>query len=92
METPEIEAPNIRIVPRPDPIDMRNADIVVVTEANLEEVVARIKQEQGDFVLYAMTAQSFEALALSFEQIKKFIEEQNAIILYYENAVTPKND
>ena len=92
METPEIEAPNIRIVPRPDPIDMQNADIVVVTEANLEEVVARIKQEQGDFVLYAMTAQSFEALALSFEQIKKFIEEQNAIILYYENAVTPKND
>ena len=92
VETPEIEAPNIRIVPRPDPIDMQNADIVVVTEANLEEVVARIKQEQGDFVLYAMTAQSFEALALSFEQIKKFIEEQNAIILYYENAVTPKND
>ena len=53
---------------------MRNTDIVVVTEANLEEVIARIKAEQGDFVLYAMTAQSFEALALSFEQIKKFIE------------------
>ena len=87
METPEIEAPSIRIVPRPDPIKMRNADIVVVTEANLEEVIARIKAEQGDFVLYAMTAQSFEALALSFEQIKKFIEEQNAIILYYEEAV-----
>ena len=87
VETPEIEAPSIRIVPRPDPIEMRNADIVVVTEANLEEVIARIKAEQGDFVLYAMTAQSFEALALSFEQIKKFIEEQNAIILYYEEAV-----
>ena len=55
VETPEIEAPVIRIVPRPDPIKMRNADIVVVTEANLEEVIARIKTEQGDFVLYAMT-------------------------------------
>ncbi len=71
---------------------MRNADIVVVTEANLEEVIARIKTEQGDFVLYAMTAQSFEALALSFEQIKKFIEQQNAIILYYEEAVKPKEN
>lgn len=90
VETPEIEAPTIRIVQRPDSIEMRNADIVVVTEANLQEVIERIKTEQGDFVLYAMTAQSFEALALSFEQIKKFIEEQNAIILYYENAVTPK--
>ena len=92
VETPEIEAPVIRIVPRPDPIKMRNADIVVVTEANLEEVIARIKTEQGDFVLYAMTAQSFEALALSFEQIKKFIEQQNAVILYYEEAVKPKSD
>ena len=92
METPEIDAPTIRIVPRPDPIEMRNADIVVVTEANLEQVIARVKQEQGDFVLYAMTAQSFEALALSFEQIKKFIEQQNAVILYYEDAVKPKDD
>ena len=92
VETPEIDAPIIRIVPRPDPIKMRNADIVVVTEANLQEVIERIKTEQGDFVLYAMTAQSFEALALSFEQIKKFIEAQNAVILYYEEAVKPKDD
>ena len=92
VETPEIDAPLIRIVPRPDPIKMKNADIIVVTQANLDEVIARVKGEQGDFVLYAMTAQSFEHLALSFEQIKKFIEEQNAIILYYEEAVTPADD
>lgn len=92
METPEIDAPLIRIVPRPDPIEMKNADIIVVTQANLDAVIARVKSEQGDFVLYAMTAQSFEHLALSFEQIKKFIEEQNAVILYYEEAVTPADD
>ena len=92
METPEIEAPAIRIVPRPTPVEMKNADIVVVTEANLQEVINRIKTEQGDFVLYAMTAQSFEGLALNFEQIKRFIEEQNAVILYYEEAVKPKDE
>ena len=92
METPEIDAPTIRIVPRPDPVELKNADIVVVTEANLEAVIARIKTEQGDFVLYAMTAQSFESLALNFEEIKKFIEEQNAVIVYYEESVTPTDD
>ena len=56
---------------------MRNADIVVVTEA-IQEVIERVKAEQGDFVFYAMTAQSFEALALSFEQP---IEEQNADLI-----------
>jgi len=92
VETPEIDAPTIRIVPRPKPVELKNADIVVVTESNLEAVVERIKIEQGDFVLYAMTAQSFESLALNFEQIKQFIEEQNAIILYYEESVTPTDD
>ena len=92
VETPQIEAPTIRIVPRPTPIEMKNADIVVVTESNLEEVLERVKTEQGDFVLYALTAQSFESLALNFEQIKRFIEAQNAVILYYEEAVKPKDE
>ena len=87
VETPEIEAPTINIVRRPDPVAMKDADIVVVTESNLEEVMERIKGTQGEFVLYAMTASSFEALALNLEQIKRFIEEQNEVILYYEKAV-----
>ena len=87
VETPEIEAPTINIVRRPDPVTMKDADIVVVTESNLEDVIKRIKDTQGEFVLYAMTASSFEALALNLEQIKRFIEEQNEVILYYEKAV-----
>ena len=89
VETREIDAPTITIVRRPDPVAMKDADIVVVTEANLQEVIERIKGTQGEFVLYAMTASSFEALALNMEQIKRFIEEQNEVILYYEKAVTP---
>lgn len=87
IETPEIEAPTIQIVPRPDPVELKNADIIVVTESNLEDTIKRIQETQGDFVLYAMTAQSFESLALNFEQVKRFIEQQNNIILYYEEAV-----
>ena len=85
VETPEIDAPTITIVRRPDPVAMKDADIVVVTEANLQEVIERIKGTQGEFVLYALTAQSFEALALNLEQVKRFIEQQNNVILYYEN-------
>ena len=87
IETPVIEAPTIQIVPRPEPVELKNADIIVVTEANLADTIQRIKDTQGDFVLYALTAQSFESLALNFEQVKRFIEQQNNIILYYEKAV-----
>ena len=92
VETPKIELPQIRIVSRPSPIRMKNSDIIVVTENNLEEVINRVKNTQGEFVLYAMTAQSFESLALNFEQIKQFIETQNQIILYYEKAVKKEPD
>ena len=88
VETPRIEAPIIQIVRRPDPIQMKDSDIVVITESNLQEVIDNIKEIQGEFVLYAMTASSFQALALNMEQIKRFIEEQNQVILYYEKAVT----
>ncbi len=79
--------PQIRIVSRPNPIKMKDSDIIVVTESNLDEVINKVKNTQGEFVLYAMTANSFESLALNFEQIKRFIEAQNQIILYYEKAV-----
>ena len=92
VETPKIELPQIRIVSRPSPIKMKNSDIIVVTESNLEEVINRVKNTQGEFVLYAMTAQSFESLALNFEQIKQLIETQNQIILYYEKAVKKEPD
>ena len=92
VETPKIVLPQIRIVSRPSPIKMKNSDIIVVTESNLEEVINRVKNTQGEFVLYAMTAQSFESLALNFEQIKQFIETQNQIILYYEKAVKKEPD
>ena len=85
VETPEIEKPTIQIVPRPNPVIMKDADIVVITESNLDEVIERIKGTQGEFVLYALTASSFEALALNLEQVKRFIEQQNNVILYYEN-------
>ena len=91
VETPEIEVPIIQIVPRPNPVEMKNADIVVVTESNLQEVIERIKNTQGEFVLYAMTADSFESLALNLEQIKRFIDQQSNIILYYEKNLSENN-
>ena len=48
-----------------------------------------MKAGQGQFVIYGLDPQSFKNLALNFEQIKRYIEQQNEVILYYEKAVTP---
>ena len=86
----EVYVPTINVVPRPEPLTLRNADVIVITEKNLEEVIQRVKDMQGSFVVYALDPKSFEALAINMEQIKLYIEKQKQIILYYEKAVKPK--
>ena len=67
---------------------MQDTEIIVITEKNLKAVMNRIKKEQGNFVVYGMNPVSFKALALNFEQIKKYIEQQQEVIIYYEKSVT----
>ena len=86
----EIYVPTINVVPRPEPLTLKNADVIVITEKNLQEVIKRVKDMQGSFVVYALDPKSFEALAINMEQIKLYIEKQKQIILYYEKAVKPK--
>ena len=69
---------------------MLDANIIVITEKNLPEVIKKVKAGIGEFVVYGLDPASFKNLALNFEQIKRYIEQQNQIILYYEKAVKPK--
>ena len=85
----KIVKPTIAIALKPSPIEMKNADVLVVTEQNFQEVVDKVKAKQnGQFVVYALDLKSFENLAINMEQIKRYIEQQNEVILYYEKAVT----
>ena len=86
----KVIAPTIAIVQKPKPIKMLDANIIVITEKNLPEVIKKVKAGMGEFVIYGLDPASFKNLALNFEQIKRYIEQQNQIILYYEKAVTPK--
>ena len=88
----EIYKPTIDIVERPKQLTLKDANIVVITEKNIKEVIERVKNAQGSFVVYALDPKSFEALAINMEQIKLYIESQNKIILYYEKSVAEELD
>lgn len=80
--------PTIAIQPHPTTLNLEDPKIIVITESNLNEVIDRVKLTQGEFVLYGLDAPSFKKLALNLEEIKRYIEQQSAIILYYEQAVS----
>ena len=72
----------------PRPVDMNDMHFWVVTEQNYEEFKTKFSKENGDFLFYSISVRDYENLALNMAEIKRYIEQQKEIIIYYENAIT----
>ncbi len=89
IKTVEVE----RVIPtqnRPRPINLNDIYFYVVTEQNFEEFKNRFVKENGDLVGYVLSVRDYETLALNMAEIKRYIQQQKEIIIYYEKAVEPK--
>ena len=63
----------------------------VVTEENFKEFKAAFQKENGDpLVAYVISVKEYETLALNMAEIKRYIEQQKSIIVYYEEAIKPQ--
>ena len=91
VQTVEVER-NIPIQNRPRQLDMNNIHFYVVTEENFEEFKKRFVKENGDLVGYVLSVRDYETLAINMAEIKRYIEQQKQIIIYYEKAVSPKKE
>ena len=83
----KIVKPVIEIKERPKGVKMLPVKFYVVTKKNYEEFKERFKKENGEFVFYAMSVPSYENLALDMAELRRYIEQQKEIIIYYEKAV-----
>ena len=83
-----IVKPTIAIAQRPRPVEFDELKVKVITESNVQEVIQEMKESQGQFLVYALDPVTFKNLAIGIEEIKRYIEQQNDIIIYYEKAVT----
>tara|TARA_B100000029_G_scaffold195221_1_gene193346 strand:+ start:546 stop:776 length:231 start_codon:yes stop_codon:yes gene_type:complete len=63
----------------------------VVTEENFKEFKEKFEKENGDpLVAYVLSVRDYETLALNIAEIKRYIQQQKEIIVYYEEAVKPR--
>ena len=96
MRTPETEVVvqteyQEQLVPiqeRPKAVAMPPVDWFIITEENLEEKLAEIDTKTGDVVLFAITPKGYENLALGIGDLRRYIKDQQAIIGYYEEALS----
>lgn len=83
---------NIPTVSRPAPISLYDVEFYVVTEDNLEEFVARFQHDNASPVFYAISVRSYENMSLNLAELKRYIEQQKEIIIYYETQLKQKSD
>ena len=77
----------IPIQPQPKPIKLNDVEFFVVTPDNYLEFIENLENKRGTTVYYAMTVPDYEIMALNFSEIKRYIEQQKQIILYYERMI-----
>lgn len=91
IKTKPVQKP-ILSVPNADQVISRPVEWIVITENNYQEVFDRLKKDNRDPVLFAITGSGYENLALNLSDLRTHIEQKNAIIVaykaYYVNSQT----
>lgn len=87
-----MEKVKIPTVSRPKPLQLSDTRVFVVTKDNYEEFVKEFTDAYGDLAFVALSMKDYENLALNIADIKRYLEQQNEIIVYYEKAVTEEKE
>ena len=91
VQTVEVER-NIPIQNRPRQLNLSDITWYVVTKENFEEFKKRYEKENGMFLFYVISVRDYETLSLNMAEIKRYIEQQKQIIIYYEKAIVPEKE
>ena len=89
VQTIEVER-QIPIQNRAVRLELNNIKWYVVTDQNFEEFKEKYIKQNGEFLFFAISVRDYETLALNMADIKRYIEQQKQIIIYYEEALKPK--
>lgn len=84
VEVRTIEIPRpAPVVPSVDQIQLRDVKWTIVTPDNVDEVFASLS---GEAVLFAITTDGYEALALNLSDVRAMIQQQQKVIAIYQDS------
>ena len=84
-----IDKPSL-VLPDADEVNMRNVEWFIITPENADDVFEELRTQGNSVVLFGLTANGYESLALNLSDIRAFLQQQQSIIgaykVYYNNA------
>lgn len=76
-------------LPDPSPVHAREMEWIIVTPENSEATWQRLRDSNTDVVLFGLTDDSYEMLALTMAELRNFIAQQRAILGKYREYYEP---
>ena len=79
IDKPELVLPNV------DQVNMRKVEWIIITEDNMDEKIAELKAGGAAIAIFGLTAQGYENLGLNFSDIRALVQQQQQIMIAYDN-------
>ena len=76
----------------PDPLKLKPVEWVLVTPSNQEEVFKKLEEKGADPVIFALTADGYQSLAVTIAELRNLINTQRNIIIKYKEYYEPKKE
>ena len=80
----------VPIVQHPKAVQLNDIKIYVVNKSNYEDFIKAYEKKNGGDSYIAISVKDYENLSLNFAELRRYIEQQKQIIVYYEEAVKPE--
>jgi len=74
----------------PRPLDLKEPQWYVVSDANIDEFLERVNKESGQVVFFAMSVPDYELMAYNMQEIRRFVREMNEVVVYYQKVTNPE--
>lgn len=79
-----IDRPTLTLPPV-DEVRMRPIEWIIINENNLEEKIAELTANGAPLAMFVLTGDGYENLGLNFSDIRALVQQQQQIIIAYEN-------
>lgn len=77
------EKTKLNLIP-PEPLNLKSPRFVIIHPENSQQVWDKLKQDGNDVVLFGLTDDDYETLAIMMAEIRNFILTQQLIIKQYK--------
>ena len=83
---------DIPLKPAPRPVNLTDVKWYTVTTDNIDEFEKNFENDNGDLVFFAISVPHYENLSLNLAEIRRYLKQQQAIIIYYENQISQSQE